>query len=278
MTFNSLHSLRESFQDWLLDWHAAEGGETDFRVLARRMDLKVIEGNRSSYNNNTRTIVIRRGLHPLRERHEGLHEVVHALFRNAKEGAFFAGAATLGGDRLRSRQRTEESIVQEATWQLLIPPERLQNALSSSEDDTSKIVQLAQSCRTSLDLAGRRFINELTRPVRGIVLDSRGVVVASFGNGLGVAKYVPGKDFQVSSTHPLRSDLPFGQAVTFRAAIPFKTSRRYWPVLTEAYRHMGRQQTLALFDGRKTEHQGMQALFPHIFHRHQSAPRRKENP
>lgn len=251
MTGGDLSGLHGRFLAWLLDWHAAEGGETDFEVLARRLDLQVREGHKSSYDNERRRIIIARSSDRFRRRHEGLHEVVHFLFKNAQDGAFLQAALSLGGARMRSQKDIEEGIVAPATLHLLIPPVHLRAALESEDSDVEAIVQLARRCRTSFGMAGRRYVQELTRPLRGLIIASNNRVDDAFGNGVGKGRYVPGRGVPLDATHPLCGDLPFNEPVPVRTNIPFKNSRRTWPTTMYVLRDRSRMQTVAVFDSRK---------------------------
>lgn len=267
---DTLHDLRHNFLTWLDAWHASEGYEADYTILAHRLDLNIKEATRSKYDGHTRTIYIARGLHAHRERHEGLHEVTHHLFQHGEDGAFKAAAQRLAPSRRDSRKGVEEGIVWEASWRLLIPQRDLEAICDKSEFDVEAAVQLAKECRTSFEFAGRRVVDSLTRPVRGIVLDTRGWVVANFSNNVGIAKYGTGRDFFIPDTHPLRHLSATGRVVELRAAIPFKRSRRYWPVPVEAWADAGRYQTLALFDGRRSKNRGMRPLWPNLYMRKDS--------
>ncbi|MFC3833953.1 MULTISPECIES: ImmA/IrrE family metallo-endopeptidase [Deinococcus] len=255
----TLHDLQPAFHTWLDEWHAAQGFESDYRVLADTLGLTVKAATRSMYDAATQTIYIERNLHPLRERHEGLHEVTHHLFQTAQAGAFHRAAQQLG-KALKSRQDAEEGIVQEASWRLLMPPHRVNEVCRVTTTDVEAMVQLARMCRASFEFAAWRVAGTLTRPVRGVVLDSRGWVLASFGNNVGTAKYTPGRGFFVDAMHPLQQITETNQVVEFKAAIPFKRGRVGWRVSMEAWKDSKRFQTLAVFDTRISKNHGMEPL------------------
>lgn len=260
-----LAELRHMFLNWLDGWHAAEGYEPDFRLLAKRLGVRVIEGRSSKYDPYTNTIIIEAGLHHFAERHQGLHELAHHLFRIAEEGAFYAHLQLLTSRK--SRQGIEEGLVHEGGLRMLLPQSHLHAEYEKTDSDVEVAVRLAKSRRSSLEVAGRRVAHSLARPIRGMVIDSRGKVVASFGNNIGAAKYVSGRGFTLPETHSLRQHIESDKAIELRATIPFKWSQRQWLVPVELWKDSVRFQTLAFFDGRRTKNRGMTPLFPHLYRR-----------
>lgn len=254
------HDLKQDFHSWLEAWHQGEGYESEFKVLAERLGVCVKKGNRSKYDPATATIYIARNLHAFRERHEGLHEVTHHLFHTAEDGRFLEAARRLGAQKLKSQKEVEESIVEEASWQLLTPTHQVDAICRASEFDVEAMVKIARACRTSFEFAAQRVGSTLSRPCRGLVMDSRGWVTASFGNGIGDAKYTSGKEFFVEETHLLRQISRVDQVVEFNAKVPFKRSRQSWRVPVEAWKDSSRHQTLALFGTRRNSITGMQPL------------------
>lgn len=262
MKHTTFRTIGTRFLNALHGWHEVQGFELDYRVLAEHLGIEVKRepGARNLFLPTKRRIIIDSAQSWFRERHTGLHEVGHVLFKTGWDGQFLAELRNHLGRNPKELKDAEEALVRLAGLQLLMPRPLLASVFAQEEDDAKRALILARSANASLAAAGQRLAWAVDRAVGGLVMRPDGYVTDFFGNGL--KKLGVGRDFVIGEQHPLRQPFSPGRVEYFQAPLPYKKSRRVWRRQMHALADGRRGQIIVFFNCKQGRGKGQPRLFP----------------
>lgn len=236
-----LRDIRREFLDEVASIHAQHGHTDDWAALAVALGLRVKGGARSMYASRGEAdiIFLDNSEFGPRRNYSFAHEIAHHLFR-ATDSAFQAVLADTYKDAPKSLlYEMEEALCHEAAALLIFPAHLVRVTLLKLGATPEAVIDLATTRRASLAVAIIRLVSGLDANAWGYVVNRDNLAEFTWTN----TRYRPGMGTLIDAQHPMHAarEAP----VELRAQLPFKASRKRWPVVMRAAAHGDR--LVALF-------------------------------
>jgi len=232
----SLHEIRDAFLKEVERRHAQYDFTTDYRALARQLNVTVVSGqtNQAVTTDEDRFIVVDENVTQGRARFSGLHELAHLFFEEAQDGYLRARLKDIFHRAPAAAKQHEEILCDAAAALLLMPTRTLRAAVETHGHSPLTVVMLAVECGASVQAATRRVIWHRGVPSFAVLLRADGFVLDSVSHGH-PKRYPIGRSFHLEADHPLRTST-FAQGVLeeFDAPVPFSNRNRGWTMRVRA--------------------------------------------
>ena len=226
--------IEEQFLDYVNEFHAKHEYEQDFRVLARKLNITVTNGQKDEYfttSDEKPYIVI--DIHNTinRQRFSGLHELSHYLFEKAKDGDLRSFLRIFPKMDSELSREIEEKLCNQAAAQMIVPKPIFEEVKAKHGYSPQSVFELTKMTKASLQVSLRRLIFAYSRDVQAIIIDRNCKVIDSVAHGGRRGKHNIGNDFDLPSTHPLSIMIKNSSnrnVERFEANVPFKRSSTQW--------------------------------------------------
>jgi|GEM_PF-2568691 Zn-dependent peptidase ImmA (M78 family) len=247
----TIPEVRDSFLEFIENFHAQHSFERDFRILAKELDIKVCSSNQSkafTRKDGQRVILVDMSTSDNRVAFTGLHEISHHLLRIALDGSLIAYLKEATYDNNDLGVALEEEWCHEVAAMLLMPTHLLKNTVQTYGYSPLAVFQLADCTGASLPAALRRVVESYTIDVHAVLIDNSAKVLSSVAHGVKRKKYPIGYDFRLENSHPLITASHKPMCVEyFEAPIPFKNGQRKWKSKVMSAINHSQNRTLGFF-------------------------------
>jgi len=255
-----LGDLRREFLQEVSAIHEAHGFTDDWDAFAAALGVTVREGARSHYvsKSGSAYIFLASSEWGVRRNYSFAHEIAHHLFGSTDNDFRTVLHETFLGASAETLRDHEEAFCHEAAALLIFPKPLLMHSIRTLGLTPQAVMHLAAARGASHSAALIRVVSSFHFNLWGYVVNRQHTTEFSWTN----TRYRAGKGTLIEKHHPMRA--AWHEPLEARAELPFKVSRKRWPMTMRAAG--GGNQVVALFAGHfpPTPNDEQPALFPSI--------------